>query len=65
MRPGSAATYGRRCFEGPPASKVKGTDLGEVIVLDVDATIVVAHSENEQAAPTFKGTFGLHPLGVV
>jgi hypothetical protein len=41
-----------------------GTDLGEVVVLDVDATIVVSHSEKENAAPTFKGTFGFHPLGV-
>ena len=50
--------------DGVPASKVAGTDLGEVVVLDVDATIVVAHSEKENAAPTFKGTFGFHPLGV-
>src|SRR5680860_1457613 len=28
---------------GLPVSKVAGTDLGEVVVLDVDATIVVAH----------------------
>src|SRR5680860_1261780 len=49
---------------GLPASKVAGTDLGEVVVLDVDATIVVAHSEKELAAPTFKKTFGFHPLGV-
>ena len=49
----------------PPASKAAGTDLGAgVVVLDVDATIVVAHSEKEQAAATFKKTFGFHPLGV-
>lgn len=29
---------------GIPASKVTGTDLGDVVVLDVDATIVIAHS---------------------
>jgi Transposase DDE domain group 1 len=50
--------------EGLPASTVAGADLGEVVVLDVDATIVVAHSDKQQAAPTFKGTFGFHPLGV-
>ena len=33
-------------------------------MLDVDATIVVAHSEKESAAPTFKGSFGFHPIGV-
>jgi hypothetical protein len=49
---------------GLPASRVADTDLGEVIVLDVDATIVVAHSEKEAAAPTFKGSFGFHPIGV-
>ena len=49
---------------GLPASKVAGTDLGATVVLDVDATIVLAHSEKEQAAPTFKRTFGFHPLGV-
>jgi len=47
-----------------PASKVADTDLGEVVVLDVDATLVTAHSEKEQAAATFKGGFGYHPLGV-
>ena len=47
-----------------PASRVAGTDLSEVVVLDVDATIVITHSEKEQASPTFKRTFGYHPLGV-
>jgi hypothetical protein len=51
--------------DGLPASKVAGTDLGKnVVVLDVDATIVVAHSEKENASATFKKTFGFHPLGV-
>ncbi|MCL8026962.1 transposase [Nocardioides bruguierae] len=40
--------------EGLPASRVAGVDLGEVVVLDVDATIVITHSEKEQAAATFK-----------
>lgn len=48
---------------GVPASKVAGTDLGEVITVDIEATMVVAHSEKEQAAATFKRTFGYHPLG--
>ncbi|MGH3470558.1 MAG: transposase [Nocardioidaceae bacterium] len=34
------------------------------MVLDVDATIVVVHSEKENASLTFKRTFGFHPLGV-
>jgi Transposase DDE domain group 1 len=31
-------------------------------VLDMDATIVVCHSEKESAAKTWKKTFGFHPL---
>lgn len=49
---------------GLPPSRVADTDLGEAVVLDVDATLVVAHSEKEAAAPTFKGSFGFHPIGV-
>ena len=33
-----------------------------LIPLDLDATIVIAHSEKESAAPTWKKTFGFHPL---
>lgn len=47
-----------------PASPVAGRDLGATIVLDVDATLVGAHSEKEHAAPTYKRGFGYHPLGV-
>ena len=32
------------------------------LVIDLDASIVVCHSEKEQAAPTFKKTFGFHPM---
>lgn len=32
------------------------------VVVDLDATLVGAHSEKEQAAPTFKRGFGFHPL---
>lgn len=50
---------------GVPASRVAGSSLADdLIVLDVDATIVVTHSEKENAAATFKRTFGYHPLGV-
>ena len=38
-----------------------GADGGQVIV-DLDATIVIAHSDKDQAAPTWKKTFGFHPL---
>jgi hypothetical protein len=35
---------------------------GGLVTVDLDATIVTAHSEKEQAAPTWKKTFGFHPL---
>ncbi len=33
------------------------------MVIDLDATLVAAHSDKQHAAPTFKKTFGHHPLG--
>lgn len=44
-----------------PPARVAGQDL-DVLVIDLDATIVICHSEKEQAAATFKRTFGYHPL---
>ncbi|MBW3085932.1 IS1380 family transposase ISCur1 [Austwickia sp. TVS 96-490-7B] len=32
------------------------------LVIDLDATLITAHSEKEQAAATFKHGFGFHPL---
>jgi hypothetical protein len=32
------------------------------LVIDVDAALVTAHSEQECAAPTFKRGFGFHPV---
>lgn len=32
------------------------------VVIDLDATLVTAHSDKESAAPTWKGGFGFHPL---
>jgi hypothetical protein len=32
------------------------------LVLDIDATLVTAHSEKEGAAGTYKGGYGFHPL---
>ena len=42
-----------------------GPDLdapGGELCLDFDATITIAHSEKENAAATWKRTFGFHPL---
>lgn len=35
---------------------------GTLIPVDLDATIVIAHSEKEHAAPTWKHTYGFHPM---
>ncbi len=39
-----------------------GPDLTQELRLDFDATITIAHSEKENAAATWKRTFGFHPL---
>ena len=41
--------------------RAPGAD-GPLIPVDIDATIVIAHSDKEKAAPTWKKTFGFHPL---
>jgi hypothetical protein len=47
---------------GIPPARVAGRDPGEVIVIRLDAAIVVAHSDKQQARGTFKGTRGFRPL---
>ena len=40
-----------------------GPAAGEWLHIDLDATLVIDHSDNkEKASPTWKKTFGLHPL---
>jgi hypothetical protein len=41
--------------------RAPGAD-GALVPVDIDATIVIAHSEKEKAAPTWKKTFGFHPV---
>jgi hypothetical protein len=50
---------------GPPVQTEQPATLsGQAgqVVLDLDATLVTAHSDKETAAPTWKGGFGFHPL---
>jgi Transposase DDE domain group 1 len=43
--------------------QVAGTPRQDgLVVLDLDATLVIAHSDKEWAAKTWKKTFGFHPL---
>jgi Transposase DDE domain group 1 len=50
---------------GVPESRYAGgISCGPTIVLRVDGTLTIAHSSKQQAAGTFKGTYGFHSLGV-
>jgi len=44
-----------------PVSTAAGRPI-DGLVLDLDASIVLCHSEKENATPTWKRTFGYHPL---
>ena len=47
------------------AARARAWGLGEAprrLILDIDATLLTAHSEKEGAAGTYKGGFGFHPL---
>ena len=46
-----------------PPSGVGDRDLESTIVVRMDASILISHSDKEQAAGTFKHTYGHHPLG--
>ena len=37
-------------------------DTGGTVTVDLDGVLVVAHSDKEDAAPTWKRTYGHHPL---
>jgi hypothetical protein len=49
------------CGAPVPAARAAGQVLPG-LVIDVDASIVECHSEKEQAAATFKSSFGYHPI---
>ncbi|MBI1758334.1 MAG: transposase [Actinobacteria bacterium] len=52
-----AARHGRI-----PAARTCYGDLGDTVVIRLDASIVIAHSDKIGAKGTFKGTYGHHPL---
>lgn len=45
-----------------PSARTCYGDLGKTVVIRLDASIVVAHSDKTGAKGTFKGTYGHHPL---
>ncbi len=68
-----------RAIEAVTAAELRGVEIaraaarervwaaGEApstVTLDFDATLVDAHSDKQDAAPTYKRGFGFHPLGV-
>jgi Transposase DDE domain group 1 len=45
-----------------PPSRTCYRDLGPVVVIRIDASLVASHSEKQHAAGNFKGGYGFHPL---
>lgn len=43
-------------------ARTAAPDAGGEVIVDIDGGLVLAHSEKEQAARTWKKTFGHHPL---
>ncbi|WP_138843303.1 IS1380 family transposase [Rhodococcus pyridinivorans] len=57
------ATARRHCWAAAGTSAPDhAIDEQRPLVIDIDATLVTAHSDKESAAPTFKRGFGFHPL---
>jgi len=48
---------------GFPWLAIAGKLLAGWLVIDMDATLITAHSDKQGAAPTFKKGYGFHPLG--
>lgn len=57
-----AVRAGRSAARASAWAAGAGPDLSGELCLDFDATITIAHSEKENAAATWKKTFGFHPL---
>lgn len=45
-----------------PPSRVADRGLGKTVVVRMDGSLVISHSDKDLAAGTYKGTFGHHPL---
>ena len=50
---------------GFPWPVIAGRVLAGWTVIDMDATLITAHSPKEKAAATYKSGFGFHPLGLL
>ena len=58
-----APTLERGCGRWPASTPpTTAPTPASPLIIDLDATLVTAHSEKEHAAPTFKRGYGFHPL---
>ena len=61
-----ARAHAWKLIEATPAGfpwlEIAGKTLAGWVVIDMDATLVTAHSDKEGAAPTWKMGYGFHPL---
>jgi hypothetical protein len=62
IRAAHAAARQRVWARRRPLAGTAGSRDGGMVVLDIDATIVAAHSDKQGAQPTFKRTFGFVPM---
>lgn len=53
-----AAVWTRR----RPVAGSRGPRAGGQVIVDLDATLVAAHSDKQGAAPTYKRGYGFHPM---
>ena len=58
----SALRSARAAARAQVASLTAPQAEGGEVVVDIDATLITAHSEKEDAAPTYKRGFGFHTL---
>jgi len=58
-RAAARAAAWKRAGEHAPGH---GIDAQNPLIIDLDATLLDAHSEKQNAAPTYKKGFGFHPL---
>ena len=58
-RAAARATVWALAGEHAPDARI---DADDPLIIDIDATLVTAHSDKQGAAPTFKRGYGFHPL---
>lgn len=62
LRSARAAARERVWSRRRPLAGTPGTRDGGQVIVDIDATLVTAHSDKEGAAPTHKKSYGLAPM---